>query len=63
LRCSPAARVADIVIDIIGGEEAAIPIAVVPFSWRGAGEAPVDMGRHHLEQSAAIRAIQCAAAR
>jgi len=40
LSCS---AIADIVIDIIGGEEAAIPIAVVPFSWQGAGEAPIDM--------------------
>lgn len=36
---------AELVIEITGGAEAAIPIAVVPFAWDGDGELPEDMAR------------------
>jgi len=32
-------------IEITGGVEEAVPIAVVPFGWDGAGTAPFDVGR------------------
>lgn len=33
----------ELTIEITGGKEAAVPIAVVPFGWRGNGRAPVDI--------------------
>ncbi len=42
---TPGLAKAELVIDIIGGAESAIPVAVVPFAWQGNGEPPEDVAR------------------
>ncbi len=41
----PAMAKAELVIEITGGAEAAIPVAVVPFAWGGSGSPPEDVAR------------------
>ncbi len=40
----PALGKTELVIEITGGAEAAVPIAVVPFGWSGDGSPPEDIG-------------------
>ena len=40
----PALGKSELVIDITGGAEVAVPIAVVPFGWAGSGSPPEDIG-------------------
>lgn len=42
---TPALAKAELVIDIIGGAESAIPLAVVPFGWQGNRNPPEDVAR------------------
>ncbi len=45
LPLAPLAAKAELVIDIIGGAESAIPVAVAPFKWEGDGSPPEDVAR------------------
>lgn len=50
----------ELVIEITGGEEAAIPIAIVPFSWEGDGDPPEDVAQvitDNLERSGQFTAL------
>lgn len=51
---------AELVIDITGGAEAAIPVAIVPFSWEGPGTPPEDVAgiiTANLERSGQFTAL------
>ena len=41
--CAPMRASAVLTIEITGGVAAGMPVAVVPFEWRGQGAPPVDM--------------------
>lgn len=43
LLCWQPALHAELTIEIVGGVEGALPVAVVPFSWQGKGAPPVDI--------------------
>lgn len=39
----PSLGKSELVIEITGGTEAAIPVAIVPFAWNGSGDVPEDL--------------------
>ncbi len=56
----PALARAELVIEITGGAEAAIPMAVVPFTWEGSGDPPEDVARiieNNLERSGEFQGL------
>ncbi|MCP1674092.1 TolB protein [Natronocella acetinitrilica] len=44
LALCPVVAKSELLIEITGGAEAAVPIAVVPFGWSGSGSPPQDIG-------------------